>query len=222
MLLQAKSGWWWVVAGWEKKRILLVLCHLSSVIWLSACGFHPMYAQRPKDATASQIFAGVQVDSIPGRAGQLLKTHLEDKLNPDGAIPPKPAYRLNVVLKNSVVPIGVARDGTVSRYNVYLSSQYVLYRNADGKAVTSGDVGYVDSYNNLVNQYYSTYISEEDAFKNGIVQLSEQYRERLGAYLSAGAPQQEVTTPSPMEASPSIPLNPLIYNPNTPFQTPYQ
>jgi len=122
---------------------------------------------------------------MPGRTGQQLKADLEDRLNPSGAVPATPAYRLNVTFNSSVTPIGVARDGTVSRYNIYLTSKYVLYRNSDGKKITSGEVDYVDSYNNLTNAYFSTYISQEDATSRGITELSELYKQRLAAYLKA-------------------------------------
>ena len=199
-------------------------CFLISGFCLltSACGFHPLYGKKTSEDDSSKVFAGVTIDSMPGRTGQMLKSTLEDQLNPKGATPPNPAYRLNVSFHSSVVPIGVARDGTVSRYNVYLTSKYVLYRNSDGKAITSGDIGYVDSYNNLTNAYFSTYISEEDAFKNGITQMGELYRERLSSYLNEGAPEQEVKLPNPAEKS-TGPLNPLIFNPNPPtHSSPYQ
>ena len=190
---------------------------------LCSCGFQPLYGKKTDADDVSRVFAGVTIDPMPGRSGQLLKTHLEDQLNPKGAIPPHPAYRLSVLFRSSVVPIGVARDGTVSRYNVYLTSQYVLYRNSDGKAITSGDIGYVDSYNNLTNAYFSTYVSEEDAYKNGINQLAELYRGRLSSYLSEGAPVQDnVKIPNPAEQKSTVPLNPLLYSPDSAPQTLYQ
>jgi len=204
------------------RRFFSVTCHLLPVFFLFACGFHPLYAKKTSDTDTSKVFAGVTVDSMPGRTGQLLKSNLEDQLNPKGAIPGSPAYRLSVTYKSSITPIGVARDGTVSRYNVYLTSKYVLYRNADGKAITSGEIGYVDSYNNLTNAYFSTYISEEDAFKNGITQLAELYRERITSYLSEGAPEQEVKTINPQDEKSTTPLNPLLFGPDPTHQTPYQ
>src|SRR4051812_25604590 len=99
--------------------LTLCICALS----LSGCGFHPLYAQKDDNGT-SKVFAGVKIDDIPGRQGQLMKIALEDGLNPEGDVPASPAYRLAVTFNESVVPIGVARDGTVSTYNVYLISHY--------------------------------------------------------------------------------------------------
>lgn len=162
---------------------------LIALLLLTACGFSPMYGQKQQES--SQLFAGVSIDPIPGRMGQELRIALEDQLNSGGVVPAHPAYRLSSTLMHTSTPIGVARDGTVSRYNIYLNSEYKLYRASDGQLVAEGRVHHVTSYNNLTNAYFSTFVSEGDAIKRGIKELSENYRQRLTAYLSspdAGTP----------------------------------
>jgi LPS-assembly lipoprotein len=177
-------------------------------LWLAGCGFHPMYARDESTPEDSRLFAGVRVDKIPGRMGQQLQGELEDRLNPDGNVPVSPAYRLSVSLTTADSPIGISRDGTVSRYNVYLTSHYVLYRLEDNKAILSGDLRNVTSYNNITNAYFSTFISDEDAIRRGVVQLSELYRQRLSAYLREGAPvQTKITTTPPPPPVSSTPWN---------------
>jgi len=176
---------------------------------LTGCGFQPLYSKKAATDN-SKVFAGVTVDSMPGRSGQLFQAELEDQLNPHGAIPPKPAYRLSATFKTRVVPIGVARDGTVSRYNIYLSSSYTLYRNSDGKPITDGSVSFVNSYNNLTNAYFSTYISEQDALKRGVEELAQLYRQRLTAYFDAGAPVHEIIAPE--NKKPTSTIEPVPYN----------
>ena len=202
-----------------RNNVWLVLIPLL----LTGCGFQPLYGKKTSDKDISKVFAGVKVDDIPAKNGQMLRIKLEDKLNPDG-IAAKPEYRLHVIFRSSVTPIGVARDGTVSRYNVYLTSKFVLYRTSDDKPVTSGDIGYVDSYNNLTNAYFSTYISSEDALKNGVNEMSELYRERLSSYFNEGAPVQDVKIPTEEEekAAPNnVPTNPLLYSPPLSTTTPH-
>ena len=183
------------------------LCLLIAALSLGGCGFQPLYAAKSK-TDVSKVFAGVKIDSISGRQGQLLKAALEDRLNPDGSLPVNPTYRLNLTLTNSTVPIGVARDGTVSRYNVYLTSHYTLYRIADDKAISAGDLSYINSYNNLTNEYYSTYISEQDALKRNVTELAELYRQRLTTYLDEGAPEHDAkqiaATPQPVAYTPVL------------------
>ena len=171
---------------------------------IAACGFQPMYGT--DSATSNpELFAGVKISHIPGREGQLLREGLEDKMNPGGADPAHPIYRLEVSLRKSSGAIGVARDGTVSRYNLYLDSHYVLYRDADGIAVAEGNFRRVSSYNNLANAYFSTFVSESDALKQGVRELAEDYSERLSTYLTspdAGKPLKKQPKPHDPNAPP--------------------
>lgn len=161
-------------------RNLFIIALLS----LSACGFKPMYAS--KTSTPGGSLKGVLVEKVegPGRMAQQLKADLEDKLNPGGAVPANPTYRLNLSLTSAESAIGVARDGTVSRYNVYLTSVYTLTRIADNKKITSGTLQQVSSYNNATNQYFSTFVSQGDASKRGVTELAEMYHQRLSPYLA--------------------------------------
>lgn len=161
-----------------------------------ACGFHPLYAKKSDDSTsASQLLAGVKIDPVGGRMGQQFRENLEDALNPGKSISSVVPYRLSVTLTDNATAIDVDPNGLVARYNVYITSHYVLY-DASGKQLTSGDLSHVSSYNNLTNEYFSTYVSEQDALTRGIVELSEMYRQRLGAYFAqASLPQTATPTP---------------------------
>ncbi|MDX2074170.1 MAG: hypothetical protein SFX19_07400 [Alphaproteobacteria bacterium] len=154
---------------------LIVLLSLS----LAACGFTPMRGAQNRQA----LSVGVSVDASPkDEDGRELEKALEDRLNLQG-LPSHPAYKLSVVLTSALGGIGVARDGTVSRFNVTLTSNYVLTRLADDKIIQRGEIRHVSSFNNQTNQYFSTYISEKDSIKRGIAELSELYRQRIGALL---------------------------------------
>lgn len=183
--------------------LLLVTCHLS-LATLTACGFKPLYGSKAYEDGHSQVFAGVIVEPIPGggRMEQQFRINLEDKLNPRGRVPADPAYRLTTTLASQSAAIGVARDGTVSRYNVYLDSDYALYRTADNKKIAVGHVRHVSSYNNQTNAYFSTYISEQDAIKRGVEELAEIYRARLSTYLEEGAPARPNVDKKPAMVAP--------------------
>lgn len=190
----------------SQNRLVWFLLPLLPLL-LCGCGFHPLYAKHPADDTTSKLTAGVKIEPIEGRSGQILRSNLEDRLNPAGYASGNPAYRLNIKLTHNSTPIAVARDGTVARYNVQLTSQYVLTRNADDKIVARDQIGYVNSYNNLTPAYYSTYIAEQDAIKRGLIELSELYRQRLAIYLDAGAPDQKLKDDPAIKKKP-VPLSP--------------
>lgn len=154
---------------------------LTALFAFSACGFSPMYGAKSQQKLA----AGFIIETASDAKGQQFKADLEDRLNPEG-IPSHPTYKLNVSLGSVSYAMGVARDGTASRFNVILSSNYTLTRLADNKVVKVGNIQHVSSFNNQTNQYFSTYISEKDAVKRGITELSELYRQRIGTFLLAG------------------------------------
>lgn len=195
-------------------RLCLHLC--ISAFLLSACGFTPLYGKKDSGAAPSAL-AGVKIDPIDGgRMGQQFKIALEDSLNPGGAVPASAPYHLTATLVSAEAPIGVSTDGTVSRYNVYLDSTYILFRTSDGEKVSTGKVRQISSYNNATNAYFSTFVSQQDAIKQGVEELSEIYRERLIAYLTgpdSGKPDKTVTGPDPQP----VLLKPNQYQPNNPF-----
>lgn len=196
--------------SWPSSFALTLLLPLL----LAGCGFKPLYSRYTEPAS-SKLFAGVKVDPVSStdrRLGQLLQHGLEDQLNPGGVVPGNAAYRLHVQLTSWSTPIGTARDGTVSRYNIYLDSVYELYRTSDDKLVTSGSLRHVSSYNNITNAYFSTYVSEGDATAQGIAELGELYRSRLATYLEEGAPVQDKKTDTQKPVF--VPINPWQPEPN--------
>jgi LPS-assembly lipoprotein len=154
---------------------------LVALFLIAGCGFEPMYGQK-SDRYA--IHDGVIVNTPKGLMGEQLKVDLEDRLNPYGVVPKHPAYKLDTTLAVGQGAIGVARDGTVSRYNIYIDSTYTLTRLADSRVMMHGNLREVSSYNNPTSQYFSTYVSQTDATKRGITELAEMYRARIGEYLS--------------------------------------
>lgn len=174
---------------------------LSSLLLLAACGFQPLYGKQEPASRA--LVSGIKIDQVTApdrRTAQLFRINLEDQINPEGT--QKPIYRLSAGLSISEAAIGTARDGTVSRYNIYLTSAYTLTRISDHKLMTAGELRHASSYNNITNEYYSTYVSKEDAIKRGLMELSQLYRQRLGAYVTenGGNPSMQKAPP------PTVPL----------------
>lgn len=148
------------------------------LLLLTACGFEPMYGAKNQE----QLSVGVLIEAPKDEMGQQFQQNLEDALNPHG-LAGAPTYKLVVTLISAVGGMGVARDGTVSRFNVMLISNYNLIRIADNKVINAGEIRHVSSYNNQANQYFSTYISQKDAIKRGVMELSELFRQRMASLL---------------------------------------
>lgn len=190
---------------WCRNSKLHTLNSILILLFLASCGFHPVYGNSSDLPETSLIRAGVKVSASASGTTATLPTsgdssfdnssatsmarqfanNLEDMLNSESA----PAYKLNVSISYTNVGVGVARDGTASRYNLIINSGYTLTRISDGKAVDSGSISSVSSYNNPNNQYFSTYISEQDARKRAIKELVELYRHRLLAFVEKAQPE---------------------------------
>lgn len=170
------------------------------------------------------MLGGIKIDPVSGRPGQLFTMELEDQLNPGGKVPQSPRWQLTASLTLREAGIGVARDGTVSRYNVYLDSNYQLYRVADNQLMTSGSLRHVSSYNNILNEYYSTYVAQEDAYKRGVTELAQLFRQRLGSYLTQNGGNPPIQTEVPEKKLMILPENPDMQNtiapPIQPYHTP--
>lgn len=187
-------------------RVFLLSLACGFGFLASGCGFQPLYGKR-EAAENNPLLAGVRIESVSAqnaRMAQMLRINLEDRLNPGGIVPANAPYRLEVSLGYNEAAIGTARDGTVSRYNVYLNSNYSLYRIADGKKIASGSLYNVSGYNNITNQYYATYVAGEDAVRRGIVELAALYRHRLGSYLTVGPEVATAAADAKTEALPAF------------------
>lgn len=166
---------------------LRISAWLCVCVLATGCGFQPVYGKKGGEHAAPAL-AGVRIEGDARQYNdRILHQALEDKLNPGGQTA-YPLYRLAYATTVSESAIGIARDGTVSRYNVNLDATYTLLRNSDDAKITSGSVRHVGSYNNPVGAYYSTYISKEDAIRRGMGELAEMMRARLAPFLSQENP----------------------------------
>jgi len=192
-----------------------LLFTIAYCLAISACGFQPVYGTSSPISANSPLMAGVQISAvdggsiassanltttIPTKVSRDFKENLEDLLNPitrgKGA-----EYSLDVSISQSTSSIGISRDGTASRYNLNISSSYKLTRLSDNKVIDTGTISNITSYNNPSNQYFSTYISEQDARKRGVLELAALYRQRLSVLTENSTP------PAPKEINPITPPN---------------
>lgn len=161
---------------------LRISAWLCVCLLAAGCGFQTVYGKKDREP-APQALAGVRViEASRQYTDQLMQNALEDRLNPQG-VPADPRYSLTYSLAMSETPIGIARDGTVSRYNVNMDMQYRLERYAPKILIASGSLRHVSSYNNVVGAYYSTFVAREDGIKRGTDELAVMLVSRLSPLL---------------------------------------
>src|ERR1700739_2819683 len=100
---------------------------LSASLGLAGCGFQPLYGEHSVTADLSKV----DVVAPQGRAGFLLRQHLDDELARNRDAPA--AYRMDLRVFESRVPRGVRIDNVATRYEFTLSAAYVLTSVASGQ-----------------------------------------------------------------------------------------
>jgi LPS-assembly lipoprotein len=161
---------------------------LAASLAATGCGFQPLYGDRSQGSPAA--LSEVAIARIKDRAGQVLRNHLLDKMNPRGA-PADAKYVLTVALTESIERIALRNDGTATRANLRVVATYLLYQTAPARDPGRPDSSVVfratsvstGSYNVLLNDF-ATLNSENDARRRILLELSEEIKNRVAIFLS--------------------------------------
>lgn len=172
--------WWRDREGrWRARRTVAALAALLS---LAACGFEPLYAPDEEGAETVAQMTEVRIAPIPDRIGQSMHNLLRDRINPYGQ-PGRENYILSVTLTEALQATALRADETATRANLTVSADYAL-RSADGKTVLAqGRISSTDSYD-ILESYYATIVSQEDARERALRELSDTIRDRLALYFA--------------------------------------
>ena len=162
------------------RPMLAVGLLLAASAGLSACGFQPLYAQK---GVVSNL-AAVDVVAPAGRAGFLIREHLDDALarNRDAA----PAYRMNLTLHETRYPRGIRIDNVATRYEYVLTANYVLNRLPSGGVAKRGVVRVELTYNSA-DQPYAAIAAQQDAEDRAAEEAARRIQLELAAWLANGA-----------------------------------
>jgi LPS-assembly lipoprotein len=156
-----------------KSLISLGLC-----LFLTACGFHPLYSPTSDDGT---VCYPLKIATIPDRDGQILRNHLVDLLIPSGT-PLRPLYVLNVQLTETTIDTGIRKDETTKRKQVTLTGEIIL-TDAKCRVVYKHCAKVINSFAVIGENYYSDYVAENYAKKEALRLLAEKIKIFVIAYL---------------------------------------
>ena len=170
---------------------------LFSLLFLSACGFSPIYGGHGADNTpVAQALGNVQIENIPDRNGQMLRNKLIDRMYTHGR-PQDPIAHLYVTIASSETGLGVQKDATTTRSQLSMNATYVL-KDMDGREVHKGRAHSVASYSKLDAQY-GTVASQRNAYERAIGEVSEQIVNAISLYYAEKAPQEKTIRPAAKE-----------------------
>jgi len=157
---------------------------LLALLALGACGFEPIYADRP--GGASRSMKEIRVDPIPDRIGQMLRGELRRLFNPL-AEPTAETYLLAVGLVEETMGTAIRKDETVTRVNMSITGNYVLRRADTGDEVAQGTVRATNSYNVLASDF-ATLAAEDDARARAVREIAAAIQTRLALRLRETKP----------------------------------
>ena len=152
----------WLLGDMKYLPLFLLL------ITITACGFSPVYGTK----SVSNNLSDIQVSIIPNREGQIVRNHLIDRLYQDG-YPQSAAYKLDIsAINEDIVEIGIDRDDEASRAQLRLYANYTLVDLSNNQTIMTRTARVTTGYNILAGQF-TTFVTKEDARKQGLKALSE-------------------------------------------------
>ncbi|GAA0736883.1 LPS assembly lipoprotein LptE [Sphingomonas japonica] len=158
--------------------MIRIAAALMLVAALAGCGLRPLYGGAEGGAVRSAL-AAVEVAPIEGQAGWLIANALRDRLAGPGAA--TPAYRLEVVLDDSLIGLGVRRDDTITRERRTLRARYQLIDLATGLTLLDQTAG-SDAGIDVVGSEYATIAAEQAALERLSVIVADQIVTRVALY----------------------------------------
>jgi LPS-assembly lipoprotein len=173
------------------KQPLRLFLLLPAFLFLTACGFHPIYGSHEEEESSPVAAAlnTVSIGNIPDRNGQMLRNDLIDRMYGKAGRPAKPDYDLSVQLSATEEDTGILQNATSTRSLLNLYGKYSL-RDAHGKELLHGSAHSTTSFNKLDNEY-GTLAAREDAYQRTTHEVSEQIVNRLSLWFGEKAEQAQ-------------------------------
>ncbi len=163
-------------------RPLAILALSAVLATVAACGYRPLYGERPTGGVAADM-SQVRINLIEDRSGQMLHNMLRDRLNPSGQ-PTAPRYELAIQLDEAFQELSIRKDATATRANFRAFATFRLYRLEDLKEVAFiGDTDAVTSYN-IVESDYATLVARDDARERALRLVADRVATEVALYLN--------------------------------------
>jgi LPS-assembly lipoprotein len=158
---------------------------LAAVPVLTACGegaFRPLYGVTASGEHLSDRLAMVDIAPIPSRVGQRIRNELIFH-NTGGGEAPKPAYRLEIAIREGLNSTLVTASGEAFSqvYNVDAGYQLISLKD---KAVVLKGTSHARAAFDRFQSIYANVRAREDAEHRVARTIAEELKVRLNAYLS--------------------------------------
>lgn len=168
-----------------------ILQLLLPLIFLSGCGFTPLYGQNSalQQQSVNSKFQETAINIIPNREGQILRNLLIDAMHPYGS-PQNPRYHLSISpIKESLRDLDITKTADTTRAQLKLNISMRLFdmsapkpkNGQPPKPLLNRGLMTITSYNILASEF-ATQVAEQAARENALNDLSTQIQTQLALY----------------------------------------
>ena len=158
-------------------RIASIGALALAALALAGCGFTPLYGRPGVGTTLSSV----QVSAPTGRAGQLMREHLDDALSRDAGL--KPQYRMDLQISEQRYPRGIRVDNVATRYEYVLTAAYTLVSTATNMTAKGGR-GRVEVTYDSADQPYASVAAQQDAQDRAAGEAARKIELELATWLA--------------------------------------
>jgi LPS-assembly lipoprotein len=159
---------------------------MAAAMALAGCGFQPLYGTTAHGSRLGAVMAGVEVTPIPGRVGQRLRNELIFQNTGGGGMPAKTQYKLDIVIKESVINELVQITGDAKGQVYQLEATFKLINSADGKILLQGKTTSRAAYQRF-ETIFSNVRARYDAEDRAAQTVADSIKVQLAAFLSQAA-----------------------------------
>lgn len=152
---------------------------VALVLLVGACGFRPLFGEI-NDETVTAELSTIKIEPIADRVGQQLHNELLDRLTPEGRAQIG-SYRLRIELREASQGFAIDKAEFATRSSYRVNAVYTLYEPYGDKALYTGRLFAVSSYN-ILRSEYATLIAQQDARDRAVEQLANDIRTGLALY----------------------------------------
>ena len=132
------------------------------------------------NGTVARAVAAVEVSSIEGKSGWLVRHALQDRLGAAGKAEPR--YRLDVRLDEKLQGLGLLSDDAVTRERRTLRARYQLVDLSSGAILLDATAG-ADAGIDIVSSEYAVIAAEQTALENLSHEIADQIVTRVATRL---------------------------------------
>lgn len=165
----------------------------TALLALAACGFQPMYAPTALGPEGAVVGA-IAVPEVPGKAGHAFRTEFTRLLDIERGRG-GPEKRLEITVKEQIIPLGLRIDETATRADLILTGGYKLF-DAQGAEVAKGQINATASYDIPVAAYGAA-AAQDDARERAGVTLAQRLRTDIALRLRARKADEATKAASP-------------------------